>query len=79
MKLLGCFSAGLACGLVLGVLVAPGSQPSTPAVDWSNPDNAIPAFNDTKNPHEYVPAEGTQCCAECGGGKNHPVHKLLDV
>jgi len=42
-------------------------------IDWSNPDNAPPAFG-PEQPHEYAPDESINCCKMCGGGRNHPVH-----
>jgi hypothetical protein len=42
--------------------------------DWSNPDNAPPAFSDEEGPHDFSPWPGLPCCALCGGGKLHSVH-----
>jgi hypothetical protein len=41
--------------------------------DWTNPDYAPPAFEDTR-PHEFSPFEGVTCCGKCGAGKLHRVH-----
>ncbi len=41
--------------------------------DWSNPDNAPPAF-DAVEPHVYFEAANTPCCKFCGGGKLNPIH-----
>jgi hypothetical protein len=44
--------------------------------DWSDPDNAPPAFEDVTNPHAYEPAKTLPCCALCGGGKRHAIHSV---
>lgn len=44
-----------------------------PTIDWSNPDNAPPAFG-PEQPHEYEGSETINCCVKCGGGSLHPVH-----
>lgn len=44
--------------------------------DWSDPDNAPPAFEDVTQPHAYDPAKSLPCCALCGGGRKHAIHSL---
>lgn len=43
------------------------------AIDYSNPDNAPPAWSSL--PHAYDARAGMSCCQQCGGGRNHEVHK----
>lgn len=71
MKRASAFLAGLALGLPLGLMLAPA--PKAPAIDWTNPDNAPPAFDDVQ-PHVYEAAESLQCCVQCGGGRRNPIH-----
>ena len=66
------FLAGVMLGLPVGLVLAPSSKPT---IDWSDPDNAPPAFEDSL-PHGYEAAETLACCARCGGGRNHPIHIL---
>ena len=69
------FSAGLVFGFFFGCILAPEgeTQPKRPAIDWTDPDNAPPAFDDV-GPHAYEPAEKVHCCKHCGGGKKHAIH-----
>lgn len=47
---------------------------SLQATFWADPDNAPPAFQDVL-PHEYQAHETLRCCVQCGGGKNHQIHR----
>jgi len=75
-------AAGIGLGLVVAFDVwlfrrlAAGSRaaelPAAPAVDWTDPDFAPPAFE--CGPHDFERASHTACCSLCGGGRLHDVH-----
>jgi hypothetical protein len=44
--------------------------------DWTDPDNAPPAF-DGVMPHGFKQAPSLSCCLFCGGGAKNPIHKEL--
>lgn len=45
--------------------------------DWQDPDNAPPAFAPVA-PHKYLFMPDLQCCAKCGGGRNHAIHQISE-
>lgn len=44
--------------------------------DWMNPDNAPPSLDPTMAPHRFIEMPDLKCCPECGGGRNHAIHKV---
>jgi len=49
-----CFAGGLVVGLAVGAAIAPAPRArKVAAIDWTNPDNAPPAFDDATGPHLY--------------------------
>ena len=43
--------------------------------DWTDPDNAPPAFLPVQ-PHKYLTMPDLLCCAKCGGGRKHAIHQI---